>query len=229
MELESATLMCVKCGEHFGQHEWNRGEEFLRWRFDQPDHESTFGFRMNGLNSPWLRWSDLAGEYRQAKRIAEMGDESLLRVFFNTRLARSYRVLGKAIELDLYHDRREVYSCHRLGAEIPEGVLLLTAAVDVQDRSLAYEVGAGEPIVNPGASRAGNSQATSAIHQAESGIRSTGSSSGASSGTPTKSLSGCGSSSSTPAGTTRPRSTATPRPGSPAASPSKDTGAPGVP
>jgi Terminase large subunit gpA, endonuclease domain len=93
-----------------GQHEWNRGEEFQRWRFDRPKHESTQGFRLNGLNSPWLDWRiNLVGEYREAKRIAEMGDESLLRVFFNTRLARSYRVLGKQLELDLYHDRREVY------------------------------------------------------------------------------------------------------------------------
>jgi phage terminase large subunit GpA-like protein len=69
-----------------------------------------------------------------------MRDESLLRVFFNTRLARSYRALGKGLELDLYHDRREVYACHGQGAEIPDGVLILTAAVDVADRSLAYEV-----------------------------------------------------------------------------------------
>jgi phage terminase large subunit GpA-like protein len=141
MDLESAKVACVKCGEHFGQHEWNRGEEFLRWRFDRPEHESTQGFRLNGLNSPWLDWrSNLVGEYREAKRIAEMGDESLLRVFFNTRLARSYRVLGKQLDLDLYHDRREVYPCHKFGAEIPDGVLLLTAAVDVADRSLAYEI-----------------------------------------------------------------------------------------
>jgi phage terminase large subunit GpA-like protein len=110
MDLESVKVACVKCGEHFGQHEWNRGEEFQRWRFDRPKHESTQGFRLNGLNSPWLDWRiNLVGEYREAKRIAEMGDESLLRVFFNTRLARSYRVLGKQLELDLYHDRREVY------------------------------------------------------------------------------------------------------------------------
>jgi phage terminase large subunit GpA-like protein len=110
MDRESGKVACVKCGEHIGQHEWNRGEEFQRWRFDRPKHESTQGFRLNGLNSPWLDWRiNLVGEYREAKRIAEMGDESLLRVFFNTRLARSYRVLGKQLELDLYHDRREVY------------------------------------------------------------------------------------------------------------------------
>ena len=52
MDLESVKVACVKCGEHFGQHEWNRGEEFMRWRFDRPEHDSTSGFRLNGLNSP---------------------------------------------------------------------------------------------------------------------------------------------------------------------------------
>ena len=33
-----------------------------------------------------------------------------------------------------------MYPCHKSGTEIPDGVLLLTAAVDVADRSLAYEV-----------------------------------------------------------------------------------------
>jgi phage terminase large subunit GpA-like protein len=140
IDLESATLACVKCGQAFGQHEWNRGEEALRWRFDRPDHPTCQGFRMTALNSPWLRWSDLTSEYREAKRIGEMGDESLLRVFFNSRLARPYRVLGNKVELDLYNDRREVYPCHKLGAEVPAEVKILTAAIDVADRSLAYEV-----------------------------------------------------------------------------------------
>ena len=69
-----------------------------------------------------------------------MGDDSLLRVFYNTRLARSYRPAGRRVEADLYRERREEYACHAAGAEVPDGVLLLTAAVDVQDAYLSYEV-----------------------------------------------------------------------------------------
>ena len=69
-----------------------------------------------------------------------MGDDSLLRVFYNTKLARSYRPAGKRVEVDLYRERREVYECHKVGAEIPDGVLLLTAAVDVMDSYLCYEI-----------------------------------------------------------------------------------------
>jgi phage terminase large subunit GpA-like protein len=99
------------------------------------------GFRMSGLNSPWLDWQiDLIDDYKEAKRIEAMGDDSLMRVFVNSKLVKAYESLGKRVEIDLYHERREVYECHKLGAEVPEGVLLLTASVDVQDTFLVYDI-----------------------------------------------------------------------------------------
>jgi phage terminase large subunit GpA-like protein len=142
MDLESATLCCTKCGQYFNQWQWNnRGEQMERWRFDNPNHHSTAGFRLSGLNSPWLDWQiDLVDEYKEAKRVQDMGDDSLMRVFVNTKLAKPYRVLGKRVEIDLYHDRREIYPCYESGSELPEGVVLLTAGVDVQDTYLAYDI-----------------------------------------------------------------------------------------
>src|SRR4029077_8772218 len=141
MDLEAATLYCEKCGQHFPQWKWNRGEHFERWRFDNPTHNSCAGFRMSGLNSPWLDWQiDIIDDFKEAKRIADMGDDSLMRVFVNSKLTKPYRVLGKRIEGVLYHDRREVYDCHTKSAELPDGVILLTASVDVQDTYLAYEI-----------------------------------------------------------------------------------------
>ena len=142
MDLENATLACEKCGESFAQWQWNRGGgEFERWRFDNPSHITTMGFRLSGLNSPWLDWKiDLVDEYKEAKRVSEMGDDSLMRVFVNTKLAKPYRVLGKRVDIDLYHDRREIYACHAQSSEVPDEVILLTAAVDVQDRYLAYDI-----------------------------------------------------------------------------------------
>lgn len=141
MDLECAQLACGTCGAYAEQHIWlGRGEPALRWVHAEPAH-ATQGFRLTGLNSPWLDWRrDLCDEYREAERLARLGDDSLLRVFYNTKLARAYRVAGKRVEADLYHERREVYACHGVGAEIPAGVLLLTAAVDVQDSFLSYEV-----------------------------------------------------------------------------------------
>ena len=67
------------------------------------------------------------------------GDDSLMRVFTNARLAQPFKALGKRVEVDLYA-RREPYACHAQEAELPAEVVVLTAAVDVQDTYLAYEV-----------------------------------------------------------------------------------------
>jgi phage terminase large subunit GpA-like protein len=114
---------------------------FERWAREHPEHGSTIGFRLNALNSPWLNWKiDIVDEYKEALRARDLGDDSLMRVFINSRLARPYRMQGKRVEVDLYHERREVYPCHKAGAEIPEGVVLLTAAVDVHDDRLIYDI-----------------------------------------------------------------------------------------
>jgi phage terminase large subunit GpA-like protein len=142
MDLETATLSCAKCGQYFKQWQWNgRGEEFERWTHHNPEHRITKGFRLSGLNSPWLDWQiDIVDEYKEADRILKMGDDSLMRVFVNTKLAKAFKMRGKKVEADLYNDRREVYECHSLGTEIPDGVILLTAAVDVQDTALVYDI-----------------------------------------------------------------------------------------
>ena len=141
MELDGATLACEKCGGYFAQWQWNRaGGEFERWRFDNPNHASTMGFRLSGLNSPWVNWQiDLVDDFKEATRLARLGTQ-FAAVFHNTKLARAYRTGGRRVEVDLYRERREVYQCHQAGAEIPAGVLLLTAAVDVMDSYLSYEV-----------------------------------------------------------------------------------------
>jgi phage terminase large subunit GpA-like protein len=136
MDVEKALLACGECGAYSGQHAW--GE--TRWVHEEPLH-AVQGFWFSGLNSPWLDWaSDLCAGYKEAERLARLGDDSLLKVFYNTKLARPYRAAGKRVEADLYRERREVYRAHGLGAEIPEGVLVITAAVDVQDTFLSYEV-----------------------------------------------------------------------------------------
>lgn len=141
MDTAEALLACTACGVYNGQHAWqsNRADA-LRWVHEAPEHP-TQGFWLSGLNSPWLDWErDICGPFKEASRLAHLGDDSLLRVFYNTKLARAYRAAGRRITADLYHERREEYACHAAGAEVPKGVLLLTAAVDVMDAYLSYEV-----------------------------------------------------------------------------------------
>ena len=142
MDIETALLACSACGVESSQWQWN-GREFAssqRWRHEVPVHE-TQGFRLTGLNSPWLDWKrDLCEEFREAHRMQQLGDESLMKVFCNTRLAEPYRLLGQRVEIDLYHERRERYPCHDAGADVPDGVLLVTVSVDTQDTYLVYEI-----------------------------------------------------------------------------------------
>ena len=142
MDLSTAKLSCEKCHHGFTQWEWNgRSEETERWAHEHADHPSAIGFRLSALNSPWLDWRiDIIDEFKEARRVEELGDDSLMRVFVNSRLAQPDQLLGKRIEADLYNERREPYPCHKASAEVPDRFVLLTAAVDVHDDRVIYEV-----------------------------------------------------------------------------------------
>jgi phage terminase large subunit GpA-like protein len=140
MDTDTARLACEICGEESGQWEWNGRGGGERWTHEVPEH-LTQGFRLTGLNSPWLDWKrDLCDEFIEAHRVQQHGDEGLMKVFCNTRLAEPYRILGKRIEVDLYNERREVYACHEVEGDVPDGVVLVTAAVDTHDNCLLYEI-----------------------------------------------------------------------------------------
>jgi phage terminase large subunit GpA-like protein len=136
-EIDSCSVPCANCKAYYRQWEWQSTPQ--RWVELNPGHP-TKGFLIGWFVSPWVEWTELAAEWSEAKRIELLGDNSLMRVFVNTRLASSYKRLGKRIEIDLYSTRREVYPCHEANYDLPEGVKLVTAAVDVQDSMLVYEI-----------------------------------------------------------------------------------------
>jgi phage terminase large subunit GpA-like protein len=92
------------------------------------------GFQAGKLYSPW---SARDGPPALAKKwLAARKDDAKRQVFFNTQLAEVYRVQsGKEVELDVLKSRREVY-----GAEVPDGVAVLTVGADVQDYRVEIEV-----------------------------------------------------------------------------------------
>jgi phage terminase large subunit GpA-like protein len=139
MEVDSAMLCCEKCGNYFPQWKWHLSG--FRWQHANVEHPTTASYWISGLDSPWIDWKvDLCEDYVICKRLADIGDDSLLRVFVNSKLAKQYKRKGKRVDVDLYHDRREIYDCHASGAEVPDGVILITAGVDVQDSFISYDV-----------------------------------------------------------------------------------------
>lgn len=91
------------------------------------------GFQCSKLYSPWRRDTPAS---LAAKWIAAKDDEEKKQTFFNTQLGLTYRPhAGKELRLEALAARGEIWS-----AEIPDGVALVTAGIDVQDYRLELEL-----------------------------------------------------------------------------------------
>lgn len=88
-------------------------------------------FHLNALYSPWVTWRELIVEFQTAKH----GGNELLRVFVNTVLGETWQLDGEGVDPDSLEARREVYN-----AEIPAGVGVLVASIDVQGDRLELAV-----------------------------------------------------------------------------------------
>ncbi|MGH9806781.1 MAG: terminase gpA endonuclease subunit, partial [Terriglobia bacterium] len=87
------------------------------------------GFHINALYSPWREnWFQLAQEWHEANK--ENNPEKL-KAFINLRLGETWEEQGDSVEALTLKTRLEPYQ-----AEVPDGVGLLTAAVDVQSDRL---------------------------------------------------------------------------------------------
>jgi phage terminase large subunit GpA-like protein len=132
------THRCLECEKYFEKFLWLAGEG--EWRAHKPFNERgekilKRGFYLSGLYNPWIEWEILVDEFIKAVRANEEGDIEPLKAFRNTRLGLLHDESGTKVEIDLYAERREDYD-----AEIPDGVLALTAGVDVGEYALNYEV-----------------------------------------------------------------------------------------
>lgn len=120
----SVAYLCEACGtliDEVDRH-WMiaRGE----WRATQPEIRGIAGFKVSGLVSPFegASWSVVVQEFLDAGK-----DPDLLQVWTNTRLGELWEEPEDKIDPTSLADRAEAY-----GAEVPAGVGLLTAGVDVQ-------------------------------------------------------------------------------------------------
>ncbi|WP_075858050.1 phage terminase large subunit family protein [Carboxydothermus pertinax] len=128
IRFEDATMECIKCGARHGEFEWKAGQG--KW-IAKEHNPRIRGFHLNELASPWKRWTKIIEEFLEAKR----GGPEQLKAWVNTTLGETWEEEGEGVETHDLMKRRETYDC-----EVPEGVLLLTAGVDVQDDRLEVEV-----------------------------------------------------------------------------------------
>jgi terminase, large subunit len=146
---ESPYYLCEHCSAVI--EEFDREDMLSKgyWRASQP-FNGVASFRINQLYSPFVSWGRLVLDFLDAKKSA-----AKLEVFTNTVLGETWKPVER-IEYEDLAWNLETYPC-----EVPPGVLVLTAGVDVQkDRiecevvgwgrdneswSIAYEVFYGSP------------------------------------------------------------------------------------
>ena len=103
-----------------------------KWIAENPDayKQGVRSFWLNSFVSPWATWESSILKYQYA-----LGDSKRLQVVYNTRFGELWEDRGDIADEDSMLARREEY-----GAELPDGVLVLTAGVDTQDNRMEYEI-----------------------------------------------------------------------------------------
>ena len=135
--VKSVKWHCPDCGFEFDEREMKAAPQKYVLHNEMALKNGIRSFSLNAFSSPWITWPDIMREWLEAK-----GDPDREKVVVNTRFGESYKATGAFDNNDFLLQRREKY-----GAELPDDVLLLTAAVDTQDNRLEYEIcgwGVGE-------------------------------------------------------------------------------------
>ncbi len=121
---------CPDCGYSFTQEQMRRAPQKYVAQNASALNKGVRSFFVNCWASPWLSWETPMQEWLEAE-----GDPEREKVVVNTRFGEAYERKGAFDGTDQFLQRREPYD-----AELPDGVLILTAAVDVQDNRLEYEI-----------------------------------------------------------------------------------------
>lgn len=145
---EDAAYQCAACEQLITENykSWMMDSARAKWVHAYPERvEEVASFHLNLLYQPagWAYpWSRLAKEYIEAYEKMKTGDVRSMKTFRNTILAQTWKEKIDKLEHQSLYDRREIYE-----AEVPRGVLVLIASVDVQDDRLEAVIkgwGAGE-------------------------------------------------------------------------------------
>lgn len=130
-EIDTHGELLAGCGQPIPEEHKTWMVEHGEWRATQPDHLWR-GYHIWTAYSLLTTWPRMVGEFLDAK-----DDVQALQAFVNTVLGETWEEKGEKVEPSVLAARREAYPA---GAEVPAGVGLLTAGVDVQGDRLEYSV-----------------------------------------------------------------------------------------
>lgn len=128
--VDSVEWHCPDCGMGFDERTMKKQPQKYTAMNATALQNGVRSFFVNAFTSPWLTWSEIMREWYEAK-----GDPTREKVVMNTRFGESYAQAGAFEDEAIFLRRREPYD-----ADLPDGVLALTAAVDTQDNRLEYEI-----------------------------------------------------------------------------------------
>lgn len=128
-EAESAYYVCDICGVMIDHEEKRDMLAKGRW-IAGAETKQIASFKINELYSPFTTWGDIAADFLVAKNHPDT-----LKVWTNTRMGETWKAEETIDYLDL-ELHREDYG----NVEVPAGVLILTAGVDVQGDRLELEI-----------------------------------------------------------------------------------------
>lgn len=127
-------VTCEHCGTMSDEWEWKGLYSEGKWIAQAPENlerNHRRSFHINAFGSAWASWAKINEAFLEAQKLGTAG----LKTFYNTEMGIPYSDTTEAPLTDELMDRREEY-----GADIPDGVLILTAGVDTQDDRLECEV-----------------------------------------------------------------------------------------
>lgn len=119
---------CPACMQEFDEYKIKRAPAV--WEAENPDMREVRSFKVNAFYSPFAGWKSLVQEFLDSK-----DDPEMLKTFYNTVLGESWEERGEIEDEAVLMNRCEDY-----GAELPDGVIVLTCGIDTQDDRLEYEV-----------------------------------------------------------------------------------------
>lgn len=128
---EEAAYFCEVCGCQWSEPDRIRAIGRGEWRATAP-FTNHAGFKVSKLASPWRPLSELAVKWEKAA-----GRPQLVKTFYNTQLAETFKEVGEAPGYKtIFDNNRGEY----MRGSVPMGACFLTAGVDVQKDRLEYEV-----------------------------------------------------------------------------------------
>lgn len=134
---DDAWLECEHCHtkiEHDEKGEMLKEENGACWVAEKP-FKGIAGFWLNALYSPWLTWGDCVRKFLKCQKADGTFDKEKLKTFTNTVLSETFADENTSPEFDSLETRAEEYP-----AEVPNGVIVLVAGIDVQPDRLECTV-----------------------------------------------------------------------------------------